>query len=61
MLSEYHLIIEDNAGYLFAVQDAEGPNWVGIPVKRVKGGFAPKASAKPRLVRKAFTRILASI
>ena len=33
---------------------------MGLPVKRVKGGFALKAKAKPRLIRKEGSVILDS-
>lgn len=55
-------IIETTNGQLYSVRDAGRDDlshvWLGTEVKRVKGGFAPKAKAREILVRKAFTRVI---
>lgn len=56
------MIIQTTCSRLFQVSPA-GPGldhvWTGVEVRRVKGGFAPKAKAKPTLVRKAGARPVA--
>ena len=57
-------IIETLAGQFFQVRDAGAGLdhvWLGIEVKRVKGGFAAKAKAREILVRKAGTRVIATL
>ncbi len=55
-------IIETTCNHLYRVTDA-GPRlehlYLGIEVKRVRGGFADKAKAKPELVRRAACRVVA--
>ncbi len=57
------MIVETSANLLFQVRETNSANlshvWFGIPVKRVKGGFAPKAGATERLIRKAGSRVIA--
>jgi hypothetical protein len=59
---ERHVIIETACNQLFRVTDDPDPRlghvWHGIPVKRGKGGFVDKADARPRLVRKASSRVV---
>jgi hypothetical protein len=47
--------IETSAGLFFAVREPEDAalahGWIGLPVKRTKDGFAPKANAREILVR----------
>ena len=49
------MIVIDNNGQYFRVTDA-GPGldhvFLGVPVKRVRGGFADKAGARARLIRR---------
>jgi hypothetical protein len=48
------MIIRTSAGHLFQVRPAEGIDhaWLGIPVKQAGSGYAFKARAVERLVRK---------
>ena len=54
-------VVRDTAGRLFRVRPSIVPGfpnahdhlWLGLPVKRSKGGFVPKAKAVEVLVRKA--------
>ncbi len=55
-------IIRTNDSRLFRVRPSTPPNfpgashdhlWLGLPVKRSKGGFVPKANAVEALIRKA--------
>jgi len=54
-------IIETSSNQYFSVQQVGDYDhaWVGVEVKRVKGEWVPKAKARPVLVRKAATRIVA--
>lgn len=64
MSTSYTHIIETSANQLFQVRDA-GPGldhvFLGVEVKRVRGGFAPKAKAREICVRRACTRVVASL
>lgn len=53
-------IVETLANQLFQVRDLPDVDhvWMGIEVKRVKGGFAPKAKAREILVRKLGCRVI---
>jgi hypothetical protein len=54
------MIVETSSNQLFDVRPADGIDhaWIGTEVKRVKGGgYAPKANARPILVRKAGSRV----
>jgi hypothetical protein len=56
-------IIETSDNRLFHVREPEFPElahlWVGIEVKRAKGGaYVAKSGARERYVRKAATRIV---
>lgn len=53
-------IIRDNAGQTFRVTDATTYDhaWVAVPVKRTANGWADKAKATPRLVRRLFTVVV---
>lgn len=54
-----HQIVETLAGQLFRVRPADVDHcYLGTEVKRVKGGFAPKKSAREILVRKLGTRVV---
>jgi hypothetical protein len=56
------MIVETSSNQLFDVKPADGIDhaWLGVEVKRVKGGgYAPKAKARPILVRKAGSRVIA--
>lgn len=56
-------IIETTSNQFFSVTSA-GPGldhvWEGVEVKKVKGDWVPKAKARPTLVRKAATRLIAA-
>jgi hypothetical protein len=56
------MIIETSANQLYRVRETGNPElahvWFGIPVKRAKGGFVPKANAREHLVRKAASRVV---
>jgi hypothetical protein len=54
------MIIETSSNQFFRVSDAPGIDhaWLGVEVKRVKGGWEAKAKARPILVRKAATRVV---
>ena len=56
------MIIETSANLFYQVRDA-GPDlshcWMGLPVKRTKAGFVPKANAREMLVRKAGCKVVA--
>jgi len=55
------LIIETSSNQLFRVrEDGMAHAWLGIEVKRAKGGFVPKTNAREITVRKAFTRLVAT-
>ena len=58
------MIIETSCNRLFLVTENTHPNlahvWTGLAVKRVKGGFALRAKAKPLLIRKAGCQIIDS-
>lgn len=49
-------IVETLAGQFFRVRETGDPRadhvWLGVEVKRVRGGFADKAKAREILVRK---------
>ena len=52
-------IVEASCGTLYRITADNLPQaWVGIAVKKVKGGYADKAGARPILVRKAMSRIV---
>ncbi len=54
-------IIQTNDGRFFRVRDAGSDTpqaWIGVPVKRVRDGFADKANAREMLVRKACTVVV---
>lgn len=57
------MIIETSSGHIYKVQDnpATPHAWLGIAVKAVsKGnGWTPKAKARPILIRKEATRVIA--
>lgn len=58
-------IIEDTANTFWAVWPTNDPDldhvfW-GVRVKRTKGGFEPKAKARTELVRKACTKVIATL
>jgi hypothetical protein len=49
-------VVQDNAGSFFRITgELSDVAWVGVEVKRVKGGWEPKKKARPCAVRKAFT------
>ena len=54
------MIIETSSNQFFDVKPADGIDhaWLGVEVKRVKGGYAPKAKARPILVRKAGSKVI---
>lgn len=55
-------IVETSCNSLFrvvAAGDGLDHVWIGVAVKRVAGGYADKAKAKPHLVRKAGSRVVA--
>jgi len=56
------MIIEANCSTIYEVRDAgDGIDhaWIGRPVRRAAGGrWVFRASSKPRLVRKACTKVL---
>jgi hypothetical protein len=57
------MIVETSSNQLFDERPADGIDhaWIGTEVKRVKGGgYAPKANARPILVRKAGSRVIDS-
>jgi len=55
-------IVEDSANQFYSVVEIAQPGlehaWLGVPVKRVKGEFVPKAKATPRLIRKFGCRVV---
>jgi hypothetical protein len=59
-------IIRTTDGGLFSVRPSTPPGfpnahdhlWLGMPVKRSKGGFVPKANAVEALVRKAGCEVM---
>jgi hypothetical protein len=56
-------IVEDTAGRLFSVvaaPDGLEHIWMGVPVKRVRGEYVPKAIAKAVSVHKAGCRMVVS-
>lgn len=57
------MIIETSANELYFVTETDGASlahvWNGLRVKRVKGGFMVAKNAKPQLVRKAASRVVA--
>lgn len=58
-------IIETSANQLYAVRDHASPDlahvWIGLPVKRAKGSYVPKAGAREQLVRKAASRVVCAL
>ncbi len=64
-MSRYTHIVQDLAGQLFQVRDANvaelGHVFHGMAVKRVAGGFAPKKGAREILVRKVGCRLVAQL
>ena len=55
------MIVETSSNQFFDVKPADGSDhaWLGVEVKRVKGGgYAPKAKARPILVRKAGSKVI---
>ena len=55
------MIIETSNNQIFQVREAGADLdhvWLGVEVKRVKGGFAPKKNAREILVRKAACRVI---
>ena len=58
------MIIETSDNRLFLVTENKAPElshvWLGLAVKRIKGGFTLRAKAKPLLVRKAGSQIIDS-
>ena len=62
--SRYSQVVETLANQLFQVRDA-GPGldhvFLGVEVKRSKGGFVPKAKAREIAVRKLGTRLVATL
>ena len=61
----YTHVVETSAGQLFQVREGASADldhvWHGSPVKRTKGGFAPKAGARETLVRKIGCRVVATL
>lgn len=59
------MIIETSANQLYLVRETGNPAtahcWIGIAVKRVAGAYVPKAKARPEMVRKAASRIVAYV
>ena len=57
------MIVETTCNHLYDVETAPTADldhvWIGIEVKRVKGGYAPKAKARRTLVRKEGSRVIA--
>jgi hypothetical protein len=57
-------VIETLAGQFFRIRETGDPQaahvWLGVEVKRVRGGFADKAKAREILVRKLGTRAVAA-
>lgn len=55
-------IVETTDNRLFLVSETANEGlahvWWGVPLKAVKGGFAPKAKASAQLVRKAGCRLV---
>lgn len=58
-------IIETSANQLYAVRETNDASlahvWFGVEVKRAKGGFVPKAKARETLVRKAASKVIATL
>ena len=56
------MIIETTCNHLYSVRETGNPSlahvWLGIEVKRSKGGFVPKARAREEFVRKEGSRII---
>ena len=56
------MIIETSSGQLFSVTETGKPGldhvWTGVAVKKVKGQYIIKATARPQLVRKAATTVV---
>ena len=56
------MIIETSDNRFYRVRETNDPNlahvWLGVPVKRVKGGFIERAHARAVLVRKAASRVV---
>ncbi len=54
------MIIETTSNQFYRVEAAAGIDhaWLGVEVKRAKGGWVEKAKARPILVRKLSTRIV---
>lgn len=56
--------IETLAGQFYRVRDTDKAEldhvWLGVEVKRVRGGFADKAKAREILVRKLGTRAVSA-
>lgn len=61
----YTKVVETLANQFFQVRDAGTADldhvFLGVEVKRVKGGFAPKAKAREIAVRKLGTRVVATL
>lgn len=56
------MIVETSENRLFRVRDAGAdlPHvWLGIPVKKVRGAYEPKAGAREQMVRKLGCRVVA--
>ena len=57
------MIVETSSNHLCNVRETGCADlahvWIGVEVKRVKGAFVPKAKARPTLVRKEASRIVA--
>ena len=53
-------IVQGTCGTLYSVREAGYVQaWLGVKVKKVKGGYEPKAGAKEQLVRKAGAVVVA--
>ena len=56
------MIIETSSNHLYRVRETGDANlahvWFGIPVKRTKAGFVPKAKARETLIRKEGSRVV---
>jgi hypothetical protein len=65
MLASMSKIIETSANQLYAVRDHASADlahvWIGLPVKRAKGGYLPKAGARETLVRKEASRVVCAL
>ena len=61
-LTPTQMIVETTCNHLYDVRPADGLDhvWIGTEVKRAKGGgYVPKARARPTLVRKEGSRVIA--